>query len=241
MIYLPSAYYRRRQSLPVIELLHGTPGGPTDWVAGGGARQTLDAFAAAHNGVAPIVVMPDINGAHAADSECVRAPDGGDVEQYLIDDVPRFVSAHFDATTDHRRWSIIGLSEGGTCAIMLALRHPAGFAAFGDLSGLAQPTLGAHDSPATALAVLFGGSVAAFNQHDPLWLLSHRTYSALAGWFACGTHDGKVRADQARLSERARAAGITVRATELLGSHAWAVWSNAFRQLLPWIWARTAA
>ena len=239
MIYLPPDYGRR--PLPVIELLHGSPGDPTNWLTGGDARQSLDAFAAAHDGAAPIVVMPDINGATRADSECVRAPDGSDVEQYLVQDLPRFMSSHFGAPADHRRWSVVGLSEGGTCAIMLALRHPAQFAVFGDLSGLARPTVGVRDHPAATIAALFGGSVAAYNEHDPLWLLSRRTYPTLAGWFACGIGDGQVRTDQARLTERARAAGITVRASELLGRHDWDVWSTAFRQMLPWIWQRTAA
>lgn len=55
-------------------LLHGTPGTPQDWIDGGQAAATADAYAAAHGGRAPILVMPDINGSIDADTECVDSP-----------------------------------------------------------------------------------------------------------------------------------------------------------------------
>src|SRR6478609_1181133 len=72
LVYLPPVLRQAPQTrLPVLLLLHGTPGGPGDWVQGGGLARTMDAFAAVHGGRAPLVVMPDINGARGADTECV--------------------------------------------------------------------------------------------------------------------------------------------------------------------------
>lgn len=39
-------------------LLHGTPGSPGEWIEGEQADVTTDSYARAHEGVAPIVVMP---------------------------------------------------------------------------------------------------------------------------------------------------------------------------------------
>jgi S-formylglutathione hydrolase FrmB len=238
LIYLPTLVRRDPHvKLPVLELLHGTPGSPQDWISGTDLRQTAGAFAAHHNGRAPIIVMPDINGAEGADTECVSS-NGADVESYLTTDVPRYLLAHFPVSPDRRRWSVAGLSEGGTCALMLALRHPRGFPIFGDLSGLARPTVGEQDDPARTIARLFGGSRAAYDRHDPLWLLAHHTYPSVAGWLECGAQDRQSRHDQAELVQAARVAGVRVHASTIPGGHDWAVWSTALAQMLPWIWTQ---
>ena len=72
--YLPPIWFARdRPKLPVVMLLHGTPGAPTDWTDGGLAPATADAWAAQRGGVAPVLVMPDINGSLDGDSECSTA------------------------------------------------------------------------------------------------------------------------------------------------------------------------
>ena len=58
-VYLPPAWFAtQRPALPVIMLMHGEPGDPSDWADGGEAAATADAWAAQHRGVAPVLVMP---------------------------------------------------------------------------------------------------------------------------------------------------------------------------------------
>lgn len=122
---------------------------------------------------------------------------------------------------------------------MLALRHPGEFAVFGDLSGLARPTVGDRDHPALTVAQLFGGSRPAYNRHDPLWLLAHPHIPApVAGWFECGAQDQQSRQDQTELVRAARGAEVRVHASTIPGAHDWAVWSMAVTQMLPWIWTQ---
>jgi hypothetical protein len=108
--------------LPVIELLAGSPENPSDWTRAGFADQTAREFAEAHGGRAPIIVMPDLNGSVTADTECVNSQRHGQAETYLTVDVPKFMRENFSANQD--RLAVAGLSEGGMCAAMLALRHP---------------------------------------------------------------------------------------------------------------------
>ena len=62
-VWVPPAWFApSRPQLPVIELLHGVPGQPSDWTRASYADATSLAFAKQHNGVAPILVMPDVNG-----------------------------------------------------------------------------------------------------------------------------------------------------------------------------------
>jgi hypothetical protein len=97
-VYVPPAWFRHpRPALPAIELLHGTPGSPEDWTRAGFADVTAARFAAAHHGVAPVIVMPDVNGSFGADTECVDGR-AGRAETYLAVDVPRWIERHEGVT-----------------------------------------------------------------------------------------------------------------------------------------------
>src|SRR5690348_7224265 len=125
VIYLPPILRTQPHlRLPLLVLLHGTPGGPSDWTELGRLRSTADAFAATNGGRAPVIVMPDINGSPRGDSECIQVL-GASIERYLTVDVPRWVRTHLPVNPDQRHWAIGGSSEGGTCGLMLSLRHPA--------------------------------------------------------------------------------------------------------------------
>lgn len=208
-LYLPPAWFTRpRPRLPVVVLLHGSPGAPTDWIDGGMAEQTLDSWAATHHGRTPIVVMPDVNGSLTGDTECVDSP-AGNAETYLAHDLPNFVHSRFFTLTPGRSWAIAGLSEGGQCALTLALRHPDVYGAFGDFGGLAGPRIGNTNAIGDTVAVLFHGSWHAFELHEPTYLLTHGHYRhLLAGWFEVGARDtGPARAAR-ELAALATRAGI---------------------------------
>ncbi|NIH84358.1 alpha/beta hydrolase-fold protein [Amycolatopsis granulosa] len=238
-VYLPPAWFARpRPNLPVVVLLHGTPGAPGDWTDGGGATATLDAWAAAHGGTAPIVVMPDINGAFDADSECVDGP-AGQAETYLTQDVTSFVTSRFFTRPAGRHWAVAGLSEGGSCALTLALRHPRIFGTFADFSGLAGPRTGDGNDVGDTIPALFSGSAAEFDAHEPAWLLTHRRYPGLGGWFEVGDADGDPLAAAQQLEPRAAAAGIATRLVVVPGGgHDFFLWRQAFADALPWLVAR---
>ena len=88
-VWVPPAWFAPSHAkLPVIELLHGTPGQPSDWTRAIYADQTSLAYAKQHNGVAPILVMPDINGSLTGDTECANSAMFGQVETYLTQTVP---------------------------------------------------------------------------------------------------------------------------------------------------------
>ncbi len=236
-VYLPPAWFaRERARLPVVMLLHGEPGSPQDWIDGGQAQETADEFAERHAGLAPVLVMPDVNGALDADTECVDSP-LGNAETYLTVDVPAAVVRVLGTQAPGHAWAVAGLSEGGSCALMLALRHPDRFGAFGDYSGLLGPRLGdTNADTASTVAQLFGGSQQAFDAHEPIDLLAARRYPRLGGWFEVGDADGQPYAAIGRLVPAARSAGIASCLVVLPGEgHTFAVWSDAFTRSLPWL------
>src|SRR5262249_50829766 len=129
-VYLPPAFFdAHRPPLPVMVLLSGSPGTPSDWTRAAFADVTLDRWAAKHPGISPIVVTPAPNGSPLADTECANGGEGN-AEDYLIKDVRSYMVPHFDAPVDRRMWAVGGLSEGGFCAMELGLRHPELFSVF---------------------------------------------------------------------------------------------------------------
>jgi S-formylglutathione hydrolase FrmB len=235
-VWVPPAYTADPTlSLPVLELLAGTPGTTLDWLRAGRAATTADAYAKEHHGVAPLLVMPDDNGALTSDTECVNGP-AGQAETYLTEDVPDYLREVFHAATGPRSLAVAGLSEGGTCAVMLALRHGAEYSAFGDYSGLTAPTSANVVAPVLTTRTLFGGSTVQYDQHDPVLLLSHAHDPRLAGWFESGGADLKSVQAQQTLSAFARRAGIDTVAVTVPGQgHDFGLWARAFQQSLPFL------
>jgi S-formylglutathione hydrolase FrmB len=241
-IYLPPAWFARpRPRLPVLVLLHGTPGSPHSWLYGGAVTQTLDAWAATHAGRTPIVVMPDINGSLFADTECVDSPIGN-AETYLTVDLPAFVHRRFFTLPAGRSWGVGGFSEGGECSVMLALRHPTLFGTFVDFSGVVGPRVGSTNAMGDTLAVLFHGSQQDFDDHEPAYLLTRRQYHrSVAGWFAVGGKDGAPVGAARYLAWLGPRAGVPTHLLIAPGqNHTFYFWSEAFAGLLPWLVARLA-
>lgn len=229
-VYLPPAYFTsNRAKLPVILMLAGVPGGTTQWPTSGKAIATADAYAAAHHGRAPILLFVDNNGSATGDTECVDGP-RGNAETYLTVDVPAFVTRKLRVQQSAARWAVVGFSEGGTCAIDLALTHPKLFGHFVDLAGDAKPTLG---NPEHTLSALFGGSAAEMASHDPAHLLATHRYKGMTAWFAVGVNERSSRQDVSRnLAAAAEKAGIKLHQFTGVAAHNWQFASNAFERII---------
>ena len=233
-VYLPPAWFATpTPHLPTLVLLPGEPGSAADWSQDGNADTTADAFASAHHGVAPIIVMPDPNGLRTVDSECVNSP-FGNAETYLVDDVPAFARGDLGASAAPGSLAIGGLSAGGTCSVVLALVHPAVYPTFASFSGFAALQYQETDR-GTTIRVLFGGSTAAFESRDPVHLLAGGDYHGLAGWFEVGDQDAEPSAAARKLQPAAARAGIATCLLVRPGGHDFDLWSQALSDAFPWI------
>jgi S-formylglutathione hydrolase FrmB len=234
-VWVPPAWFAAsRPQLPVIELLHGVPGQPSDWTRASYADATSLAFAKQHNGVAPILVMPDINGGLTADSECMNSSMFGQVETYLTKTVPEFMQKDFNARTRVGSFAIAGLSEGGTCAVTLALNNPQEYPAFANYSGLVSPQY-QEDTEQQTIADLFDGSTANYNAHNPPYLLAHNRYAGLSGWFEAGQQDPVSEQAAHTLQGLSAKAGIDTCITTPPGAHNFDFFTLAFQNSLPWL------
>ena len=234
-VWVPPAWFGRTQpKLPVIILMHGTPGAPSDWTRASFADATSLAFAEQHKGVAPILVMPDINGSPFGDSECVNSTKFGAIETYLTKTVPAFMRKNFNASTAPGSIATAGLSEGGTCAMTLALTNSKDIPVFANYSGLESPTY-LQDKPEQTIQALFGGSQANYNAHNPPYLLAHQHFTGMAGWFEAGAQDAEALPAARALQPLAAKAGIDTCIATPPGAHSFDFWTQAFRDSLPWL------
>jgi S-formylglutathione hydrolase FrmB len=225
-------------NLPVLVLLAGFPGGPTDWLHGVNLVSTMNAFAKQHHGITPIVVVPDDTGTQLNDTECVNSP-RGNVETYLTQDVPNYIKAHFPVSNDPSNWAVGGLSMGGTCAVMLSLVHPNVYQTFLDMSGESGPSL---NSTEQTIQVLFHGSLTDWQNHQPLYLLAHRQYTSIGGFFASGNADDPSTVSETKqLYINAKRAGLSTVYETVEGPHTFNVFAQIFKDALPWLSNRVGA
>jgi S-formylglutathione hydrolase FrmB len=230
VVFLPPAYFGPdRANLPVLVMLVGAPGTPINWLTAGSGKAADNAFAAAHHGVAPVLVVVDQNGSAIGDTECVNGPQGN-AETYLTVDVPAFITGTLHLQHNPAQWGIVGFSEGGTCALDLVLGHSSVYRHVVDLGGDARPTLGNAKHTLTAL---FGGSAAVEHAHDPTALLAAHRFPGVTAWFAAGADDPGRLAVARRMAAAARKAGIDTHEFIGIGGHNWQFAGNAFIRVLP--------
>lgn len=217
-VYLPpAALTADPPDLPVIEMFSGQPGSTFDMFALGRTQTVLDAYAAAHHGLAPIVVDPDQLGAPERNPMCVDSP-LGDVATYETVDVPSWISTHLAVASDHRSWGVAGFSEGGTCSMQFAAGHPSLYSAVLDISGEERPTIGS-----STVSSAFGGSEARYRAAWPHTLLAKNApFVDTLGVFGVGTDDERYALVEEQMVVWAKEAGMTTRFFPSTGTgHDW--------------------
>jgi S-formylglutathione hydrolase FrmB len=121
LVYLPpAALASDAPALPVLEMLSGQPGEPSNLVTSGQLPEILDGYARLHHGLAPIVVMPDQLGAPANNPMCVDSS-LGDSATYLTVDVPQWIKTHLRVLAGPQSWAIGGSSTRYQSAAPLTL------------------------------------------------------------------------------------------------------------------------
>jgi len=229
-VWLPPAFFHApADRLSVLLMLTGLPGSAQDWVTAGQVVPLVDAWARAHGGVAPVMIFVDENGRGDRDTECVNGPQGA-ADSYLTRDIPRWVDDTLRIGPEPARWGVVGFSEGGTCAIDLAIQDPQLFGSFVDISGDLAPN---HGGPAATLQYLYGGDGLAAQSFQPSLILARHHYRHLDGWFATGSGDRSALTVARTLGVLAARAGIAAHAYEGPGGHTWAFARQSFAQIYP--------
>ena len=220
IVYLPpAALVKNAPLLPVLVFLGGQPGSPQTVVTAGQLPEIMNAFAAAHHGLAPIVVIPDQLGTSAANPMCLDSS-LGNVESYLTVDVPNWIRSHLGVLSGRSSWTIAGFSEGGTCSIQLGTTYRSLFGSILDISGQVAPL---NRTVAHTIKVGFRGSIAAYHAGSARSLLAAGSpFTTTLGIFVCGQNDAKYGPETFQVERDAREAHMQVQALLSPGTaHDW--------------------
>jgi enterochelin esterase-like enzyme len=142
LVYLPPQYFQksfRHYKFPVIELLHGSPGGPRAWVDVMGVIPTFLSLLGTHPDDAAVLVMPDTDGSPRYGLQCLNNPGGIQDMTFVARDVPDAIARIARVQPPGRAWGLAGYSEGGYCAANIGVQVPKGYGAVGVLSGYFAP------------------------------------------------------------------------------------------------------
>ncbi|MBT1169848.1 alpha/beta hydrolase-fold protein [Bifidobacterium sp. SO4] len=237
MIYLPpAALSKQPPALPVMELLAGQPGSPGRLVAAGGIAAMMNTYAASHHGLAPIVLVPDQNGADTHNSLCADTTQGK-AETYLTQDVVAWAKRTLPVAKKASMWAIGGFSQGGTCTTQLAPRHPDLYGAMLPVDGELKPTNGTVDE---MVQNYFAGDRNAYDAQVPVNAIAATGSSSQALFAGAGERDAESIRNMRTIAAAARKAGMEV--TELLvpgTGHDWHAVQAVWKPGLEWFGQRT--
>jgi enterochelin esterase-like enzyme len=141
-VYLPPQYFQpaySRYRFPAIELIHGQPGDPQDWIDVVGVTFTLDQLLNARLARPVVLVMPNANGDLKVSLQCLNQVGGPQDLTYLAVDVPNQISHILRVQPPGPAWGVAGYSEGGFCAANMALRFRYRYGFAGVISGYFRP------------------------------------------------------------------------------------------------------
>lgn len=233
-VYLPPAWFANpRPKLPVITLLNGTPGSPSQWFEEGGVAKVVDEFQRNHGGISPIVASIDATGDVAANPLCTDSSHGN-VMTYMTQDVPTWLKDRLGADPDQKKWTIGGFSYGGTCSFQVATNSPSSYGNFLDYSGELLPNDG--ESHQTTVETFFNGDEAAFKKRSPLDILNRaistnkKDFHGMTGRFVAGDNELSAQKDLSTLNDQARKAGMETSFRIVPGGHDFGVWRRALAE-----------
>jgi enterochelin esterase-like enzyme len=141
-VYFPPQYFQKSYQtyrFPAIELLHGFPGQPEDWITVVGVTTMVQELISSNLAKPAVLVMPDVNGGRGISLQCLNQVGGPQDATFLAEDLPLFISRKFRVEPPGRAWGIAGYSEGGFCAANLGLKYGSQFGFSGVLSGYFAP------------------------------------------------------------------------------------------------------
>jgi enterochelin esterase-like enzyme len=240
-VFLPPQYfeagYYQKYHFPVIELLHGFPGEPQDWITVLGVNTMLDSLVTAREAKPAVLVMPDANGVRGMSLQCLNQAGGPQDDTFLSRDLPGYLAARLRVQQPGTGWGIAGYSEGGFCAANLALQHGRVYSFAGVLSGYFKPFDNQLINPVREVNP-FGGNPRLAALNTPLDVL--RTLPpgrpVPQFWLGAGTMDAQDVHSAENFSQllQLRQPGVTVKLVPDAG-HTMLTWRSLLPGMLTWM------
>jgi enterochelin esterase-like enzyme len=239
-VYLPPQYFQpgyQAYRFPVIELIHGQPGKPQDWISVVGVTHAFDQLLEEKRAQPAVLVMPDANGATNISLQCLNQVGGPQDLTYLAVDLPAQITRIVRVLPPGLAWGVAGYSEGGFCAANMALRYPHSYGFAGVLSGYFTPYDNQLAEP-TRMVSPFGGNSGWREENTPLVEVGKLPAGAVIPrfWLGAGTGDKQDVANAERFWQDLRPRQGNVPLTLTPGSgHTMTTWRAEVPSMLTWM------
>lgn len=220
VVIKPASYKKKKESYPVVYLLHGYSGWYSNWLI---REPQLKEYADEYN---LMIVCPDGgNSSWYFDSPVDSTMK---YETYIGKEVPDYIDAHYNTIKKRTSRAITGLSMGGHGALFLAFRHADTFGACGSMSGGVDLNYSRNKFD---IMKRIGDTI----QNADNWkkyivmnVIENYPKDSLAIIFDCGTEDFYYEANH-KLHEKMLQLKIPHDYTERPGKHEWAYWRNSIQ------------
>ena len=243
-VYTPPGYddaASASRRYPVVYLLHGWPGSEGNWPGMGRAGVTADSLIASGRIPPVVMVFPDGAGKGLLGrSLYIDSYDGqSKLETFLTHRLVSWVDSSFRTIRSPESRAVVGLSDGGTAAINLALQHPNLFGACGShsadlkltkgmgMGGVIGPEPGASQLLAAKSPLLYAPEV-----------LPHLDPPVI--YFDCGADDESA-AENREFDAMLTKLGVPHTYHEFPGTHDWKYWRSHLPGSLEAVTARMHA
>jgi S-formylglutathione hydrolase FrmB len=218
VVIKPDSYKKKRNSFPVVYLLHGYSGNYSNWIT---KVPELNKYADTYQ---TLIVCPD--GAYSSWYFDSPLDTSYKYETHVATEVVNFIDKNYRSIADKNHRAITGLSMGGHGALFLALRHPDIFGAAGSMSGGVD--LKESKNRFDISKRIGDTTLHAKEWHDltVINLIENYTNTDVKIIFDCGTRDIFIDGNR-RLHQKMLQLKIQHEYVERPGEHNWQYWSNA--------------
>jgi len=218
VVIKPDSYKLKKNSFPVVYLLHGYDGWYSNWII---RVPQLKEYADAYQ---TIIVCPD--GAKSSWYFDSPVDTNYRYETHVATEVVSHIDSHYKTVADKDHRAITGLSMGGHGALFLGLRHADIFGAAGSISG-------GMDLKESKNRYDISKRIGDTNTQSKVWndmtiisMIEAYTGTPLKIIFDCGDKDIFIESNR-RLHEKMRQLKIPHDYTERPGQHNWDYWKNS--------------
>jgi len=220
VVIKPASYKKKKESFPVVYLLHGYDGWYSNWLI---RVPQLKDYADQYN---MMIVCPD----GGKSSWYFDSPIDPSMkyETYIGKEVPEYIDAHYRTIKDRKARAITGLSMGGHGALFLAFRHAETFGACGSISGLVDLTFTINKYDLTKRIGDTLQYADNWKKYSVINLIDNYPKDSLAIIFDCGTSDAFFSVNHL-LHEKMLRLKIPHDYTERPGKHEWPYWRNSIQ------------
>jgi len=229
MIYLPPSYTTQAgqtKRYPALYLLHGSPGSDKDWFTGGRAAESADTLIATGKTAELLLVLPDGNGRPGATSEWGNSFDKHQlIENYVANDLVKYVDSHYRTIADAAHRGIGGLSMGGFGAANIGVHHPDIFSVVISLGGYYR-----------AEGAIWGNNSAYIQQNSPIALLPQdQPAHKLHFYLGTAPQDQPYYNYTQQFIQELKKLKMPYQLDVQQGHHSWVVWQTQMYNALTWI------